>query len=620
MGNGRAMNPDQPETAQSLRWGIIGCGDVVERKAASGIVALPNQRIVSAMRRDEDKLRRFAERYDVPHTTTNPAEVANHPDVDIVYIATPPDVHLQYAQLVVAAGKNVLIEKPVGRCSAETQAIAELCRDAGVLGFPSYYRRFQPKFQKVRELIESGAIGSLVSVHYTFRERLSDGDGWRSDPARSGGGSVYDLAGHVLDLIDLFCGPLSFVSGAAENLSPLDVTEHFAQLHFTGSSPDGHAVHGSASWNFAALDKQDELIIEGFHGRIRCSGLKQSGVVTLEVDQTLQNTWKGSFLNRTRKKLRNKYWPLRTTKWRFSKPDNTHIGLFQEIGDVVARSEKNLDHLDAAVRTASLMDGSLQNYYGSRNVGFWDHPQNWKSLGAVHRGYAQRGGAKDYNDVTEAQVQQFQETGFAGPFTSDVEGLKSLFVPVKERKDVHLKDPQFFRLCAHPSITQRVAALVGSDDLSVFKTRIHTKVGFTSKTEPKHAIVPWHQDVGDRNGGYDAEGNPVPTYTVWIALDDVGPEAGPLCVLPGTQNKLYGDYHKNFHAGLVEKGDLTKEDLEKAIPLTLKRGEFCVFHSWLLHGSSSNETPNRRAGFNIRYVENAKRGTEEYSYVDLSPW
>jgi predicted dehydrogenase len=614
------MSEVQQKAARNLRWGIIGCGDVVERKAASGIVALPNQKIVSAMRRDEEKLRRFAERYDVPHTTTDPAEVAHHPDVDIVYIATPPDVHLEYAKLVAAAGKGILIEKPVGRCSAETAEIARLCRDSGVAGFPSYYRRYQPKFEKVRELIESGAIGHVVSVRYTFRERLSDDEGWRSNPARAGGGRVYDLAGHVIDLIDLFCGPLSFVSGSAENLSPLDVTEQFAQLHFAGVGTDGHPVHGSASWNFAALDKQDELVIEGFHGRIRCSALKQSGKVLLEVDQTLQNTWKGSYLNRQRKKLRNKFWPLKRTKWNFQKPEETHIGLFQSIGEVVSSNEQNLSHLDSAVRTAALMDGALLDYYGSREIGFWDHPEKWRSLSTDHRGYSQRAGASNYADVTEEQVQRFQETGFAGPFDADIKGLESLFVPIKERKDVHLKDPQFLRLCTHPSITQRVAALVGSDDLAVFKTRIHTKVGFTSKTEPKHAVVPWHQDVGARNGGYDADGNPVPTYTVWIALDDVGPDAGPLCVLPGTQNKLYGDFQLNFHANLIEKGDLSEEDLKQAIPLTLKRGQFCVFHSWLLHGSEPNETPNRRAGFNIRYVENPKRGTEEYSYVDLSPW
>lgn len=604
---------------RSINWGIIGCGDVVERKAASGIVAMPNQKIVSAMRNNWEKLREFADRFQVDHVTTDPEAVVNHPDVDMVYIATPPNFHCEYARLAIKAGKGVLVEKPVGRCAAEAAAIERLCREADVPGFPSYYRRYQPKYQKVHELLHSGAIGSLVSVQYTFRERLSRRDGWRNDPAWSGGGTFFDLAGHVLDLLDLFCGPLEFVSGAAENLYPLDVTEHYTQLHFRGVATDGSPVHGSASWNFAAVDRTDELVLQGLHGRIRCRGLKQAGEVILEVDQTLERTWKGSFVNRARKKLRNRFRPLKVKKWRFRKPLDTHAGLFREIGRVFDREGANREHLEAAVRTSVLMDKALESYYGGRELGYWDHPSRWRSPKYAHRTGGNAAGARRYDDVSEAQIEQFRTQGYAGPFASDVQGLDSLFVPEKERKDAHLKDSQFFRLGTHPSITGRVAALVGSDDLSIFKTRIHTKVGFTSQTQSKHAVVPWHQDIGAGNGGYDADGNPVPTFTVWMALDDVGPEAGPLCVLPGTHTRLYGDFQKNFHAELLETGALTEEEASKAVPLTMKRGEFCVFHSWLLHGSSPNETPNRRVGFNIRYVENARRGTEEYPYVDLAP-
>ncbi len=622
----KTENPPTSSTAatdfvasETIRWGIIGCGDVVERKAASGLVAASGQSIVSAMRNDEDKLHAFAKKFDVPHTTTNPQEVVSHPDVDMVYIATPPDLHLQYAQLAVAAGKGVLIEKPAGRCAADTRAIAALCEEAGVPGYASYYRRYQEKFQKIKALLQSGAIGPLVSVHYEFRERRAEGDNWRADPARSGGGRFYDLAGHVLDLIDLFCGPLEFVSGDAHNLVPVDITEHFSALHFRGRAQDGSTVPCHASWNFAAIDKADELVIEGFHGRIRCSALKQSGAVVLEVDQTLQNTWKGSWFNRTRKKLRNKYWPLKKQRWQFAKPDNTHLGLFEAIGRSAGFDGDNRAHLQVAVRTAQLMDGTLENFYGGREV-FWEHPQRWQNLSTTVRAQATHSRAEYAADVDAAQIEQFKTQGYAGPYASDIQGLESVFVPVKERKDVHLKDPQFFRLCTHPSITERVAALVGTDDLSIFKTRIHTKVGFTSQTQPKHAIVPWHQDVGGKNGGYDAQDNPVPTYTVWIALDDVGPDSGPLCILPGTHTTLYGDYRMNFHANLLESGALTEEEVARAIPLVMKRGEFLVFHSWLLHGSSPNDTPDRRAGFNIRYVENARRGTEEYPYVDLSPF
>ncbi len=607
--------------ASHINWGIIGCGDVVARKAATGIQAAPKQRIVSAMRRDQALLADFAERFQVPHTTTDPQAVIDHPEVNMVYIATPPDLHLEYARRATEAGKGVLIEKPAGRCARETAAIAELCRQHQTPGFASYYRRYQPKFQKVQQLIASGAIGPVVAVRYEFRER-GQSDGWRQEPARSGGGSFYDLAGHVLDLIDLFCGPLEFLSGQALNLRAQQLTESFTQLSFRCHASDGSPAHGFASWNFAAIDKADELVIEGYRGRIRCQAMKQSGEVIVETDQTLANTWKGSPLNRARKKLRNRFRPLRRQRFAFDKPEHSHAALFTSIGEALAADESpREEYLAAAVRTAQLMDGALEQYYGGRELGFWEHPEHWHNLSGDARRRAPKASPPAYrSDVTEEQLRQFRDAGYAGPFRADVEGLASVFVPEKERKDVHLKDPQMFRLCTHPSITERVAALIGSEALSIFKTRIHTKVGETLKNQPKHAVVPWHQDVGDRNGGYDSEGQPVPTYTVWLALDDVGPEAGPLCVLPGTHTKLYGNYQLNFHAGLIESGDITEEDLEAAVPLTMKRGEFCVFHSWLLHGSAPNKTQGRRTGLNIRYVENARRGVEDYDYIDLTPW
>lgn len=608
-------------TGGNINWGIIGCGDVVDRKAASGIVAVPGQRIVSAMRRDQEQLADFAERFQVPHTTTDPQAVIDHPDVNMVYIATPPDLHLVYARLATAAGKGVLIEKPAGRCAQETRAIADACRQFEVPGFAAYYRRHQAKFQQVRSLIESGVIGPVIAVRYDFRKRAQSG-GWRQDPARSGGGGFYDLAGHVLDLIDMFCGPLEFVGGDAMNLQAQHIAEDFTQLSFRGHSVDGGPVHGFASWNFAAIDKADELLIEGCRGRIRCQGMKQSGEVILEVDQTLDKAWKGSAINRMRKKLRNRLWPLHTERFRFSRPKHSHVGLFTDIGQAFAEGTwASGQYLRPAVQTATLMDAALERFYGSRETGFWERPERWRNLRSLARPLQQNEAASSYrDDITPEVLEHFHNRGYAGPFSTDIEGLESVFVPDKERRNLHFKDPQLFRICTHPAITERVAALIGSEELSIFKTRIHTKVGETLKNQPKHAIVPWHQDVGDNNGGYDSEGLPVPTYTVWIALDDVGPESGPLCVLPGTHTRLYGDYRHNFHAGLMESGHLSEEDTKAAVSLTMKRGEFCVFHSWLLHGSAPNNTHSRRTGLNIRYVKNEKRGMESYEYVDLSPW
>jgi|GEM_PF-78212 len=610
--------------AAEVRWGIIGCGDVVARKAATGLLATPGHRIVSAMRRTASELEAFGRRFGVAHLTTDAAVLLARADVDMVYIATPPDLHLHYARLAAAAGKGVLIEKPCGRCAAETQAIAEACGDARVPVFASYYRRYLPKFQTVRALLAAGTIGPVVAVSYRFRERGGAAD-WRQNPERSGGGSFYDLACHVLDLIDLLFGPLDCKGGDARNLRAERVTEDLVTLLWQGRSVDGGIVQGTASWNFASTEKVDELLIEGQRGRIRCQAMKVFGDVRVEVDRTLDDTGKGSIGTRIRKQLRNRLLSVRTVSIAHPRPVHTHAPLFASIGAAIADgSAAEGSHFTAALHTARLMDAALTGYYGGREIGFWDRPERWQSLRARVR--VERAAAPPAQraalaaDITDAVRLQFERDGWAGPFDADVPGLASTFVPEKERKDLHLTDPQIFSICTHPAIVERVAALVGATALSIFKTRVHTKAAETLKTAPKHAVVPWHQDAGVDNGGHDLAGNAIPTWTVWLALDDVGADSGPVCVLPGTQRKLYGNYDENFDARLVERGHLTQADVDRAVPLLMRRGQFCVFHSWLLHASAPNNTKARRAGLNIRFVRDSDRVPGEYDYVQLEPW
>jgi predicted dehydrogenase/ectoine hydroxylase-related dioxygenase (phytanoyl-CoA dioxygenase family) len=604
-----------------IRWGVIGCGDVVARKAAGGLLATPGQRIVAAMRRDEAALRAFGERFDVPFVTTSADALLSREDVDLVYIATPPDLHVHYAQRAAAAGKGVLVEKPCGRCGAETVAIDAACAAAGVPLFASYYRRHLPKFRHVRALLDTGVIGPVVAASYRLRERGAAG-GWRQSPQRAGGGSFQDLAGHVLDILDLLLGPLDCVAGDARNLRGGGITEDLVLLQFRGRAADGAVVPGHASFCFASTEKVDELLIEGQRGRIRCEAMKFSGDVFVETDRTLADTGKGSPLTRARKLLRNRFRGVRRDVATFPRPPESHAALFAAIGAAMADgSGARREHFAPALRTARLLDGALAGYYGGREIGFWEHPERFASLRARARAQAAAPRPRDYAaDVTDAVRARFVADGFAGPFDTDIEGLASAFVPEKERKDLHLVDAQFFAIATHASVVDRVAALVGTPALSIFKSRLHNKVAETAKRAPKHAVVPWHQDAGVDNGGHDAAGNAIETWTVWLALDDVGPGAGPVRVLPGTHRRLYGNYNENFDARLVECGLITADDVARAVPLTMRRGQFCVFHSWLLHASAPNDSLGRRAGLNVRFVRDADRVPGEYTYVEVSPW
>ena len=143
----------------TLGWGIIGCGDVVERKSGPSIEQAGRSRIVAVMRRDGEQARAFAERHGVPEWTAEAEEVLSHPDVDIVYVAPPPSSHEEYVLAAARRGKPVLVEKPMGLNAGQARRMIAACDEAGVELFVAYYRRFQPHVRKMRALIDEGRIG-----------------------------------------------------------------------------------------------------------------------------------------------------------------------------------------------------------------------------------------------------------------------------------------------------------------------------------------------------------------------------------------------------------------------------------------------------------------------------
>ncbi|MEJ2130970.1 MAG: Gfo/Idh/MocA family oxidoreductase [Gammaproteobacteria bacterium] len=264
--------------SDSLGWGIIGAGDVVERKTGPALQAAANSRVVALMRRSADKAEALASRLGVGVWTTDAREVIHHPDVDAVYVATPPEHHLEFARAVCEAGKPCLVEKPAGRSEEELRAMVDVFRAAGVPLFVSYYRRYLPRFMKVKEILDSGALGAIVSIDYRLYKTPRDGD-WNQDPRASGGGRFYGLACHMLDVLDFFFGPLAFKGGGAVNAIPRHAAEDAVALSF--ATRDG--AIGSALWNFASTRSRDELVIEGLGGRIRMEGLSHGAPVRVEL-------------------------------------------------------------------------------------------------------------------------------------------------------------------------------------------------------------------------------------------------------------------------------------------------------------------------------------------------
>src|SRR4051812_48513080 len=138
-----------------IRWGIIGCGDVTEVKSGPGFQKAHGSQLVAVMRRNAALAADYAKRHGVPRWYNDAKALVNDPEVDAVYIATPPGVHVEGALLAAAAGKPAYVEKPMARNTTECDVIIQALARADQKLFVAYYRRAMPRFLKLRELLEN---------------------------------------------------------------------------------------------------------------------------------------------------------------------------------------------------------------------------------------------------------------------------------------------------------------------------------------------------------------------------------------------------------------------------------------------------------------------------------
>ena len=254
-----------------VRWGIIGCGDVTEVKSGPGLQKAEGSELVAVMRRDAARARDYAQRHCGSRWYEDADALIADDDVDAVYIATPPDSHLEYTRRAAAAGKPVYVEKPMARSGVECEQMVQACTEAGVRLFVAYYRRRLPIHLKVESLLEDGAIGEprFVSIRHVgiFGPTSEIDVPWRVLPDIAGkGGYFHDLASHQLDLLDYLLGPVTPAGGVAMNLGghyACDDTVTAAWRHDT-------AVAGAGTWCFVAGDglRAEDIEIVGSDGRI----------------------------------------------------------------------------------------------------------------------------------------------------------------------------------------------------------------------------------------------------------------------------------------------------------------------------------------------------------------
>ncbi|MCQ2257186.1 MAG: Gfo/Idh/MocA family oxidoreductase [Bacteroidaceae bacterium] len=259
---------------ETVRWGFIGCGEVTEKKSGPAFGLISGSEVVAVMSRDIRKAESYAKRNNIKKYYSDAQLLVDDPDVNAIYIATPPSSHATFAIMAMKAGKPAYIEKPLAASYADCLRVNRISELTGVPCFVAFYRRYLPYFDKVRNIVFSGQIGKVLTVQIRFAVPPRELDynankemPWRLQPEVAGGGGYfYDLASHQLDFLQYMFGPIIQAEGFGNNMAGLYKVEDTINACFRFANE----LTGSASWCFVAHEsaRRDRISIVGDKGKL----------------------------------------------------------------------------------------------------------------------------------------------------------------------------------------------------------------------------------------------------------------------------------------------------------------------------------------------------------------
>lgn len=278
-----------------LKWGFIGCGEVTELKSGPAFSSVLGSMVEAVMSRSEAKARDYAERHGINKWYTDAQELIDDPDVNAVYVATPPSSHATFAIMAMKAGKPVYVEKPLAASYEDCSRVNRVSEQTHIPCFVAYYRRYLPYFQKVKSIIDDGVIGKVVNVQIRFAVPPRDLDyqkagklPWRLQPDIAGGGYFYDLAPHQLDFLQYVFGVITEANGICANRGGLYQAEDSVSACFQFEN----GLPGSGSWCFVAHESatEDRIEVVGEKGIVNFSVFTYDPIVlqTSEGTHTIE--------------------------------------------------------------------------------------------------------------------------------------------------------------------------------------------------------------------------------------------------------------------------------------------------------------------------------------------
>lgn len=264
-------------------WGIIGCGDVAEVKSGPAFQKCDNSKLLAVMRRDGQLAKDFAKRHQVPLWYDDADKLLANPEINAVYIATPPSTHLEYSLKAIKAGKNVYLEKPMVLSKEEAKQLSETVSKSSQKLVVAHYRRFLGMYVKVKELVQDDAIGTIKYVDLKFLQPLNFNSKatWRLNSTISGGGYFHDIAPHQIDLMYYFFGDYTSAQGRSVNQSKL----HNVDDMVNGIISFKNNIEFRGIWSFAIPKylQEDKCVIYGEEGTIEFSFYEETLKLSTET-------------------------------------------------------------------------------------------------------------------------------------------------------------------------------------------------------------------------------------------------------------------------------------------------------------------------------------------------
>jgi predicted dehydrogenase len=215
--------------ANKVRWGILGTGNIA-KQLARGLAVLPDAELLAVGSRSQAKADGFGEQFDVERRYASYTDLANDPDVDVVYVATPNNRHREDSVLCLRAGKAVLCEKPFAINAAEAREMIALARERRLFLMEAMWTRFLPVLERVRQLLAGGAVGDLRMLTADFGFHSSFNPQMRLFNPELGGGALLDVGIYPISLASMVFGTRPTRISSMAHLGQTGVDEQSAVI------------------------------------------------------------------------------------------------------------------------------------------------------------------------------------------------------------------------------------------------------------------------------------------------------------------------------------------------------------------------------------------------------